>query len=160
MTSQDARQTLPEAARYSSQYQRARFDTRSGIQITNGGGAVSRRAIPISSSQSRDPIARAYIALPELNGDRVRNRVCEHHPIRPAASVHLSIKSDHNYTPYSDTVGQPKRIHCHASCRPRPSPLLIYEISCTHHEFPTGARTRVSRQSRHALNQMSIIKRS
>lgn len=65
-------------------------------QITNSGDVVSHRAISISS---RDSIARADIALPELNGNRVRSRVCEHHPIWPATSVHLSIKSDHNYTP-------------------------------------------------------------
>jgi len=120
-------------------------------------------AILISSSQSHDSIARADIALPELNGDRVRSRVCEHHPIRPAASVHLSIKSDHNYTRYSDTV-EIRPAKAYPLSRELSSsslaPLLIYEISCTHHEFPTGARTRVSRQSRHALDQMSIIKRS
>lgn len=129
-SSQDTRQTLPEAgaARCPSQYRRARFasDVRAAefrSQITNS-GAVSRRAIPISSSQSRDPIARADIALPELNGDRVRSRVCEHHPRsdRPRPFIYPSnpIIITRRRAIQSGS-GRPKRIHCHASCRPRPS---------------------------------------
>lgn len=131
-----------------------------------GSGVVSRRAIPISSSQSRDPIAHIHIALPELNGDRVRTQSGTWAPSDPSTrpSVHLSIKSDHNYMPYSDTVGT-WPTEAYPLSRELSDALLvglIYEISCIHHEFPCGAhvRTYVSRQSRYTLDRMSIIKRS
>lgn len=76
-------------------------------QITNGGGGVvSRRAIShLLVAIARSYRARGYRVTRIKRRPRTYSRGCEHHPIRPAASVHLSIKSDHNYTPYSDTVG-------------------------------------------------------
>lgn len=148
---------------YNINVSRFTTDTCSGIQIVDN----DWRWCDLASRDFHllitiDSIALTDIALPELNDDRVRSRICEHHIrfdrppfIYPSNPIIITRR-----TAIQSGFGRPKRIHCHANCRTRPSPLLIYEISCTHHEFLTGARTRVSRQLCHALDQMSIIKRS
>lgn len=120
--SQDAaRQTLPRRSaplRCPPRGIRERY-TRGGIQLADNEWRWCGFPSP---RRNRTILSRARISrYPELNGDRVRSRVCEHRDptvghrpfVYPSNPIIITRR-----TAIQSGSGRAKRIHCHASCRP------------------------------------------